>query len=53
MTWVTNLWTSVTSHQAQAHPPTTVCLLVDPQHPPEHKQKGLNVSNGEIFDKNK
>ena len=30
-----SLWTSVTSHQAQAHPPTTVFLLVDPQQPPE------------------
>ena len=29
-----SLWTSVTSHQAQAHPPTTVFLLVDPQQPP-------------------
>ena len=30
-----SLWTSVTSHHAQAHPPTTVFLLVDPQQPPE------------------
>lgn len=30
-------WTSVTSHQAHAHPPTIVRFLVDPQHPPEKK----------------
>lgn len=28
-------WTSVTSHHAQAHPPTIVLFLVDPQQPPE------------------
>ena len=33
-----SLWTSVTSHQAQAHPPTTVFLLVDPQQPPAKKE---------------
>ena len=37
-----SLWTSVTSHQAQAHPPTTVFLLVDPQQPPE--RNGLEKS---------
>ncbi len=27
-------WTSVTSHQAHAHPPTMVVLVLAPQQPP-------------------
>ena len=38
-----SLWTSVTSHQAQAHPPTTVFLLVDPQQPPERNSLEKSV----------
>jgi hypothetical protein len=34
-----SFWTSVTSHQAQAHPPTIVRFFVDPQHPPEKTEK--------------
>ena len=31
---ISHLCTSVTNHQAQAQPPTTVFLEVEPQHPP-------------------
>jgi hypothetical protein len=30
-----SFWTSVTSHQAHAHPPTIVRFFVEPQHPPK------------------
>ena len=38
-------WTSVTSHQAHAHPPTIVVFFVDPQQPPggnQEKKKRLS-----------
>lgn len=35
-----SFWTSVTSHQAQAHPPTIVRFFVDPQHPPRREKRG-------------
>lgn len=39
-------WTSVTSHQAHAQPPTMVRFLVEPQQPPEIQgkegRKGVN-----------
>ena len=35
-------WTSVTSHQAHAHPPTIVRFRVDPQQPPEEKETNIN-----------
>lgn len=34
-----SLWTSVTSHQAHAQPPTIVTRFVDPQHPPVKQKK--------------
>lgn len=34
-------WTSVTNHQAHAHPPTIVRFLVDPQHPPKIKEYNI------------
>ena len=36
-----SFWTSVTSHQAQAHPPTIVRFFVDPQHPPEIRKRKI------------
>lgn len=40
--------TSVTSHQAQAHPPTMVRFFVEPQHPPERNQLEVCVIRVEI-----
>ena len=40
-------WTSVTSHQAHAHPPTIVVFFVDPQQPPggnQEKKKGYHAN---------
>ncbi|KAK9730539.1 hypothetical protein QE152_g14414 [Popillia japonica] len=37
-----SLWTSVTNHQAHAHPPTIVTRFVDPQHPPK---RTLDIGN--------
>lgn len=38
-------WTSVTSHQAHAHPPTIVLFRVDPQHPPGKMKERYIVVN--------
>ncbi len=40
-----SLCTSVTSHQAQAHPPTRVFLEREPQQPPGMKKKKIVFSN--------
>lgn len=39
-----SFWTSVTSHQAQAHPPTIVRFLVDPQHPPRKESRYFSIN---------
>uniref|UniRef100_A0A6B0V024 Putative is1 transposase n=1 Tax=Ixodes ricinus TaxID=34613 RepID=A0A6B0V024_IXORI len=36
-----SLWTSVTSHHAQAQPPTTIFLPAVPQHPPDTMRASL------------
>jgi hypothetical protein len=44
-----SLWTSVTSHQAQAHPPTIVLLVVAPKHPPTiYKNKSFLEKNTKV-----
>ena len=40
-----SLCTSVTNHQAKAHPPTLVVLDLDPQQPPEKNKQTLKISS--------